>query len=110
MREVGTAGGAAVAHRQAGDLARLPASVALLRAEQHWWLKSSHPCRRFSHPLAAVPKRASLSEMCAVVDPSAPPPIHALQFLNSMKGQSIDQVTQQSLSEIASQLGELFNQ
>ncbi|PRW05765.1 neuroendocrine convertase 1 [Chlorella sorokiniana] len=34
--------------------------------------------------------------------------VHA--FLNSMTGESIDQVTQQSLSEISKQLGELFGQ
>lgn len=35
---------------------------------------------------------------------------HRPQFLSGMKGDSIDQVTQQSLSEIAKQLGDLFNQ
>lgn len=54
--------------------------------------------------LSSVPFTVTSLTTCI---PSRPT---CLQFLNSMKGDSIDQVTQQSLSEISKQLGELFNQ
>lgn len=56
---------------------------------------------------AAVGGIDRLSDVAGSID-SRGEALHA--FLNSMKGDTIDQVTQQSLSEISKQLGELFNQ